>query len=156
MDGEDAGLWEEEVPCLFMSREPKLNDAPTVAIVLYDGKEETILVDWPQEEPAEIGLPAVLEVNREMEDASPISVAEFLREQANETLCLSARLEVGDGKSFFDVNCHKILVGKAPLDRAIQWYVPEFLQARLLYLSQYARYGGHSGAFKMCNTLRRN
>lgn len=58
-----------------------------------------------------------------------ISVEEFHTGQEDDPLCLLARGKVGDGKRLFDVNRSGILVHKAPLDGALQWYVPESLQA---------------------------
>lgn len=89
-DGEDEELLEDEVPCLLISSAPEPVDAPPVAAGCYDGKKETIFVDWQQEKPAGMGLPAVMEVNTDMEDISPITVEGFLRELAKKPLCLSA------------------------------------------------------------------
>lgn len=46
---DDKETSEEEVLCLFMSSEHKSDDEQTVATVCYDGEEETIRVDWAQE-----------------------------------------------------------------------------------------------------------
>lgn len=91
-----------------------------------------------------------------MDDVSPTSVKQVLRWQSEDPLCLFLREKVRKGKHFSEVNRNRISMRKATLVEALQWYVREALQARLLSLSRYSRYAGHPGATKMYNTLRRN
>lgn len=63
IEREDKEPVENEVQCLLLSSEPELDDAPTVATVYYDGRKETVLVDWPLNEPVGMRLPAVMKIS---------------------------------------------------------------------------------------------
>lgn len=62
MNGEGKEPLKVEVSCLLMSSEPVSDDALKVPTVCYEGKAETVMVDWCQKEPVGRVLPALLEV----------------------------------------------------------------------------------------------
>ncbi|CDF38306.1 unnamed protein product [Chondrus crispus] len=97
----------------------------------------------------------VLAVTPEERDVSSISVANFLREQADDAFCRAAADTVGEPNSKFDVDRYGFLVRKSPLDGTLQRVVPNRLRPRVLYLAHHPRLAGHPGGTRMYYTLRR-
>ena len=96
-----------------------------------------------------------LAVTPEERDISPISIEEFLQEQAGDPFCQSAAETVGEPASDYDVDRYGFLVRKSPLDGTLQRVVPKRLRAKVLYLAHHPRLAGHPGGTRMYYTLRR-
>ncbi|CDF39905.1 unnamed protein product [Chondrus crispus] len=91
----------------------------------------------------------------EERDVSPVTVEEFLREQAEDPFCRAAAETVGNPDSRYDVDRYGFVVRKSPLDGTLQRVVPKRLRAKILYLAHHPRLAGHPGGTRMYYTLRR-
>ncbi len=89
--------------------------------------------------------------------ATPISLEEFIREQAVDMYCRSLVSPEGMAahRGLFDVDERGVLVRRAPLEGSVQIVVPESLRPRVLHLNHYPRLVGHPGGTRMHQTMRR-
>lgn len=92
----------------------------------------------------------------EDEFLSPLSVEELLEAQAEDPRCHEVRREMdGNAKSRFQEDPRGLLVRVAPLDGALQVYVPTHLRHGVMMREHLPTHAGHPGGNKMYTSMRR-
>lgn len=87
---------------------------------------------------------------------SPLTVEELLEGQAEDPRCQEIRAEMdGNDKSRFREDTNGLLVRIAPLDDAVQVYVPSHMRHGVLMREHLPPQAGHPGANKMYTSMRR-
>ena len=90
--------------------------------------------------------------------AEPITIEEWVREQATDDYCQTVRSRLDRGElssTLFLLDHQGILVRVSPLDSSHQVIVPESLRPRLLSSSHYVAVAGHPGGRRMYETMRK-
>lgn len=77
-------------------------------------------------------------------------------EQAQDTFCKTATLQVGCQRSALHLDHYGFLIRKSIVDKATLVGVLELLRKRMLYLSPHPLIAGHPGQRRVYDTLRQN
>ena len=92
----------------------------------------------------------------EHSNLEPLTVEELVNNQANDKECEQIKKKIcSKKKTIYTEDERGLIVRVAPIDNAVQIYVPKTLRPRLLLLAHYPRLAGHPGGTRMFQTLRR-